>query len=94
VFGHVVVAPLSKQKMGYIRLCDLTDGDAVRHHVVDSVCQLVTDTASTSTWCTEVTSDRSYFTLRADQGRLCRVSRKDISDAFESLLSDIESGDI
>jgi len=52
------------------------------------------DTASTSTWCTEITSDSRYFTLRADRGRLCRISRKDISDAFESLLSDIESGDI
>lgn len=52
------------------------------------------DTASTSTWCTEVTSDSRYFTLRADRARLCRISRLNMSDAFESLLSDIESGDI
>jgi len=52
------------------------------------------DTASTSTWCTEVTSNNRHFILRADQGRLCRIKRLNMSDAFESLLSDIESGDI
>jgi len=52
------------------------------------------DTASTSTWCTEITSDSRYYTLRTDRGRLCRISRLNMSDAFESLLSDIESGDI
>jgi hypothetical protein len=82
------------------RYCDYYQTDEhmiTTKHGSDEYCVRLhynTDSPTVVIWCTAITSDNCGFNLKDDIYRMCKVEKLNISDAFTSLLSDIESGDI